>query len=78
MARTRNYEMFRRQSAEELRCRFIAYRHEYRLEKRTECRSIRGDRFMFAIYGISGPIFQGTLENLGQVPPVLASVVRQK
>jgi len=28
---------------------------------------------MFAIYGISGPIFQGTLENLGQVPPVLPS-----
>jgi CBS domain-containing protein len=28
---------------------------------------------MFAIYGISGPIFQGTLENLGQVSPVLRS-----
>ena len=26
---------------------------------------------MFAIYGISGPVFQGTLENLGQVSPVL-------
>ncbi len=26
---------------------------------------------MFAIYGISGPIFQGSLENLEQVPPVL-------
>jgi acetoin utilization protein AcuB len=25
---------------------------------------------MFAIYGISGPIFQGPLENLGQIPPV--------
>ena len=26
---------------------------------------------MFAIYGISGPIFQGTLENLSRMPPVL-------
>ena len=26
---------------------------------------------MFAIYGISGPLFQGTLENLGRLPPVL-------
>lgn len=26
---------------------------------------------MFAIYGISGPIFQGTLENLSRLPPVL-------
>ncbi len=26
---------------------------------------------MFAIYGISGPIFQGTLENLARIPPVL-------
>ncbi len=25
---------------------------------------------MFAIYGISGPIFQGTLENLSRIPPV--------
>jgi acetoin utilization protein AcuB len=25
---------------------------------------------MFAIYGISGPIFQGTLETLSQIPPV--------
>jgi acetoin utilization protein AcuB len=25
---------------------------------------------MFAIYGISGPIFQGPLENLSQIPPV--------
>ena len=25
---------------------------------------------MFAIYGISGPIFQGTLENLSRLPPV--------
>ena len=25
---------------------------------------------MFSIYGISGPIFQGTLENLGRLPPV--------
>ncbi len=28
---------------------------------------------MFAIYGISGPIFQGTLENLSQIPPVARS-----
>ena len=26
---------------------------------------------MFALYGISGPIFQGTLENLSRMPPVL-------
>ena len=26
---------------------------------------------MFAIYGISGPIFQGTLETLSRMPPVL-------
>jgi acetoin utilization protein AcuB len=26
---------------------------------------------MFAIYGISGPIFQGTLENLSLMPPIL-------
>lgn len=26
---------------------------------------------MFAIYGISGPIFQGTLENLSRLPPVV-------
>ena len=26
---------------------------------------------MFAIYGVSGPIFQGTLENLNLVPPVV-------
>ncbi|MFZ4539107.1 HPP family protein [Propionivibrio sp.] len=26
---------------------------------------------MFAIYGISGPIFQGTLEKMNQIPPVL-------
>ena len=26
---------------------------------------------MFAIYGISGPIFQGTLENLKRIPPAL-------
>lgn len=26
---------------------------------------------MFAIYGISGPIFQGTLENLSRLQPVL-------
>ena len=26
---------------------------------------------MFSVYGISGPIFQGTLENLGRMPPVL-------
>ncbi len=25
---------------------------------------------MFAIYGISGPIFQGSLENLSRIPPV--------
>ena len=25
---------------------------------------------MFSLYGISGPIFQGTLENLGRLPPV--------
>jgi acetoin utilization protein AcuB len=25
---------------------------------------------MFALYGISGPIFQGTLEDLGRLPPV--------
>ena len=25
---------------------------------------------MFAVYGISGQIFQGTLENLGRMPPV--------
>jgi len=25
---------------------------------------------MFAVYGISGPIFQGTLESLSQIPPV--------
>ncbi|MEI7613657.1 MAG: CBS domain-containing protein, partial [Betaproteobacteria bacterium] len=25
---------------------------------------------MFAIYGISGPIFQGTLESLSRIPPV--------
>ena len=25
---------------------------------------------MFSLYGISGPIFQGTLENLGRIPPV--------
>lgn len=25
---------------------------------------------MFAIYGVSGPIFQGTLENLSRLPPV--------
>jgi CBS domain-containing protein len=31
----------------------------------------RGNTPMFAIYGISGPIFQGTLESLGQMPPVL-------
>ena len=28
---------------------------------------------MFAIYGISGPIFQGTLEKMNQIPPVLRS-----
>lgn len=28
---------------------------------------------MFSIYGISGPIFQGTLENLSQVQPVQRS-----
>jgi len=28
---------------------------------------------MFSIYGISGPIFQGTLENLDQVPPASRS-----
>ena len=26
---------------------------------------------MFSIYGISGPIFQGTLENLSRLPPVV-------
>ena len=26
---------------------------------------------MFAIYGISGPIFQGTLENLSRLQPVV-------
>ena len=26
---------------------------------------------MFAVYGISGPIYQGTLENLGPLPPVV-------
>lgn len=26
---------------------------------------------MFAIYGISGPVFQGTLENLSRFPPVV-------
>ena len=26
---------------------------------------------MFSIYGISGPIFQGTLENLSRMPPVV-------
>ena len=26
---------------------------------------------MFSIYGISGPLFQGTLESLGRIPPVL-------
>ena len=26
---------------------------------------------MFSIYGISGPIFQGTLENLNRLPPVV-------
>jgi len=25
---------------------------------------------MFSLYGISGPIFQGTLEDLGRLPPV--------
>ena len=25
---------------------------------------------MFAVYGLSGPIFQGTLENLGRLPPI--------
>ncbi len=25
---------------------------------------------MFSLYGISGPVFQGTLENLGRLPPV--------
>lgn len=25
---------------------------------------------MFAVYGLSGPIFQGTLENLSRIPPV--------
>lgn len=27
---------------------------------------------MFTIYGLSGPIFQGTLEELGRMPPVMA------
>ena len=27
---------------------------------------------MFTIYGLSGPIFQGTLEELGRMPPVVA------
>ena len=26
---------------------------------------------MFAIYGVSGPIFQGTLEALSRMPPVM-------
>ena len=26
---------------------------------------------MFAIYGVSGPIFQGTLEALSRMPPVV-------
>lgn len=26
---------------------------------------------MFAVYGISGPIYQGTLENLGPLPPIV-------
>lgn len=26
---------------------------------------------MFAIYGLSGPIFQGSLENLSRIPPVV-------
>jgi acetoin utilization protein AcuB len=29
---------------------------------------------MFAIYGISGPVFQGTLEDLGRLPPVARRV----
>ena len=29
---------------------------------------------MFSIYGISGPLFQGTLENLSRMPPVLRRV----
>ena len=28
---------------------------------------------MFSIYGISGPLFQGTLENLHQIQPVARS-----
>jgi len=26
---------------------------------------------MFYVYGLSGPIFQGTLENLGRMPPIM-------
>ena len=36
---------------------------------------------MFAIYGISGPIYQGPLEDLGPLPPVarrgLATPIRR-